>query len=813
MTRFADNLGHFGATWCTIGECEQGFPGRGHSRPNNENGTDMSKDISIPFMSSLAHHAADPFRLLVESVVDYAIYMVDPGGNIASWNPGAERIYGYRAEEIVGQQFASFFRPDDVTNGKPQQAIERALAAGNFEYEGWRVRRDGSQFWAVITVANLKDYFGNHAGFSVVTRDMTERNRAEEAVRRERDLSAAILSSLPGVYYMYDRQGRFLKWNRRFEVVTEYSADEIAILHPLDLFAGEDKKLVEERIEGVFRTGSGEVEADFVSKSGRRTPYYFNGVRAAIDGQLCLLGMGLDITVRKRAEQALRATDERLRLAARAASVGLWDWDLRSNEVYYSAEWKRQIGYEEHEISTDWDEWQSRVHPDDLDIALQRVRAFLANPALKYEAEFRLRHRDGSYRKILSQAALVFDEHHQPIRMLGSHVDVTDQRRLEKQLQQVQKMEAVGQLAGGVAHDFNNLLTVINGYSDLLLGRLRPDDPMRELLLEINKAGERAGNLTHQLLAFSRQQVLEPKVLDLNAIVRDTEKLLRRLLGEDIILAAHLSPNLGQVKADPGQIEQVLINLAVNARDAMPKGGNLTIETQSVALDEMYCRAFSDVVPGDYVLLAISDTGCGMDEATQARIFEPFFTTKAVGKGTGLGLATVHGIVKQSRGHIAVYSEVGHGTTFKVYLPQVSEPLTFSRSDLSTQAMPKGTETVLLVEDEKAVRALATHILRGCGYRVLEAAHGKDAISIAETHTAPIHLLISDVVMPYLGGRELAERVTKLRPECKVLFLSGYTADAVIRHGVLAADFAFLQKPFTPHSLSQKVRTVLDALS
>jgi CheY-like chemotaxis protein len=287
--------------------------------------------------------------------------------------------------------------------------------------------------------------------------------------------------------------------------------------------------------------------------------------------------------------------------------------------------------------------------------------------------------------------------------------------------------------------------------------------------------------------------------------------MLRRLIGADIVLVTKLSPNLGQVKADSGQIEQVLMNLAVNARDAMPGGGSLTIETQVVRLDETYCRPFADVDPGDYVLLAVSDSGCGMDEAIRARIFEPFFTTKGQGKGTGLGLATVHGIVKQSRGHVAVYSEVGHGTTFKVYLPQVSSPLSRVRSDASALAMPTGSETVLLAEDEDAVRALAVHILRSCGYQILESANGRDAIRLAENATGPIHLLISDVVMPYLSGRALAERITAMRHECRVLFLSGYTDDAVIRHGVLEADFAFLQKPFSPFSLAQKVRSVLDA--
>lgn len=389
--------------------------------------------------------------------------------------------------------------------------------------------------------------------------------------------------------------------------------------------------------------------------------------------------------------------------------------------------------------------------------------------------------------------------------------NVTEQRKLEEHVRQGQKMEAVGRLAGGVAHDFNNLLTVINGYSDLLRERLAADDPTRELLSEIHKAGERAGTLTRQLLAFSRQQVIEPKLLNLNSVVSDTEKLLRRLIGEDILLVTKLSPKLGRVKADPGQIEQVLMNLAVNARDAMPQGGNLTIETQMMHLDEHYCKGVADLSPGEYVMLAVSDSGCGMDQEVLARIFEPFFTTKNVGEGTGLGLATVHGIIKQSSGHIAVYSESGYGTTFKIFLPQASGPASGAQSDSKSMEMPEGTETLLLVEDEDAVRVLASHILRTCGYRVLEATNGRDALRLSESEAGTIHLLISDVVMPYLGGRALAEQIAAARPGCRVMFLSGYTDDAIVRHGVLEAEFAFLQKPFTASSLAQKVRSVLDA--
>jgi CheY-like chemotaxis protein len=373
-------------------------------------------------------------------------------------------------------------------------------------------------------------------------------------------------------------------------------------------------------------------------------------------------------------------------------------------------------------------------------------------------------------------------------------------------------MEAVGRLAGGVAHDFNNLLTVINGYGELVLDSLPTGEPTRLLVQEMVAAGDRAARLTRQLLAFSRKAIIEPKIIDLKEVVTDVDSMLRRIVGEDVQLTVvtDTDPKLGAIMADPGQVEQVIVNLVVNARDAMPKGGQLTIEVRNVELDETYARQHSDARPGAYVLLAVSDTGCGMDDATIARVFEPFFTTKGEA-GTGLGLATVYGIVKQSNGHAAVYSEVARGTTFKVYWPQMQErPIALRKSHVSLNVLPRGQEMILLVEDEDAVRVLVRHVLTSCGYLVLDARDGVDAVRVAEQHQSRIDLLVTDVVMPRMGGREVAERVAITHPGIRVLFLSGYTDDAVVRHGILEAEVAFLQKPFSPASLTAKVREVLD---
>jgi signal transduction histidine kinase/ActR/RegA family two-component response regulator len=382
-------------------------------------------------------------------------------------------------------------------------------------------------------------------------------------------------------------------------------------------------------------------------------------------------------------------------------------------------------------------------------------------------------------------------------------------RKAEAQLRHAQKMEAVGRLAGSIAHDFNNLLSVVISHSDLLLEDLKPVDPIRPDIESIRQAGERAATLTRQLLAFSRQQVLSPRIVDLNQAVQETEKMLRRLLGEDIQLVTRLDRGLFRVKVDPGQIDQVIMNLAINARDAMPRGGKLTIETQNVRLDQAYVAEHLGVTPGPYVMLAVSDTGVGMNQETQARIFEPFFTTKDVGKGTGLGLSTVFGIVNQSGGAVWVYSEPEKGATFKIYLPKADET-EVEAAETVAPATLHGIETILLVEDQDEVRQVARQALRRYGYHVIEAANAGEALLACEQHPRAIHLLLTDVVMPMMSGREIAERLLKIRPELKVLFMSGYTENAIVHHGILDSGIAYLQKPIVPETLARRVREVLD---
>jgi PAS domain S-box-containing protein len=493
------------------------------------------------------------------------------------------------------------------------------------------------------------------------------------------------------------------------------------------------------------------------------------------------------------------------------ASLDVIVWEVDASDfrfTFVSEQAHRLLGYQPSRFLTELT-WQDLIHPEDLDFVL----AFCKNATREkrnHELEYRMLTAE---RRVvwMRNIATVIVEQDQPVKLRGLLIDITERKNLEDQLRQSQRVEAVGKLAGGIAHDFNNLVTIISGYGNLLMSRLNEDDAARKDIEEIKKAAERAASLTQQLLAFSRRQVLLPKVLDLNAVLINMEEMLQRLIGEDIDLVSVQDPALGRVKADPGQMEQVIMNLVVNARDAMPKGGKLTIETGNVEIQQSYRTGDVALVPGRYVMLAVSDTGCGMDAETQTRIFEPFFTTKGPGKGTGLGLSTVYGIVKQSGGYVFVYSEASRGTTFKIYLPRIEGSVEPPEQPKIPVALCGGNETVLLVEDEPGVRVLVRETLQLYGYKVLEARHGYEALLIEQDYLNPIHMLISDVVMPQMSGREVADRLASARRDLKVLYISGYTEAAVIHHGVLDPGTAFLQKPFAPDDLVRKVREVLDA--
>jgi two-component system cell cycle sensor histidine kinase/response regulator CckA len=520
-----------------------------------------------------------------------------------------------------------------------------------------------------------------------------------------------------------------------------------------------------------------------------------------------------DVTERKRAEEELRRTMEFLREANNrletliaSAPLAISSIDAAGLVRTWNPAAERLFGWTAAEVVGK----PTAIVPEESTAEFAGLQRRVMLGESLSGVELVRRKKDGTSATVSLFAAPLRDATGQVTGILALMEDVTDVKRLEQQVFQAQKMEAVGRLAGGVAHDFNNLLTAILGSTDLLLDSLPADHPGREEAGETRKAALRAAELTRQLLAFSRQQVLAPRVLDLNEVVANMDRMLQRLIGEDVELRTALAADLGAVRADPGQLEQVIVNLAVNARDAMPAGGKLTIETANVALPEAYVAALAVVVPGSYVMLAVSDTGTGMDAATQSRVFEPFFTTKPKGQGTGLGLATVYGIVKQSGGHIWVYSEPGRGTTFKVYLPRVDAPVESARPDAVISASLRGSETILLVEDQDEVRNLVRRMLEARGYQVLMAASGDEALRLAARHGS-IDLLVTDVVMPGMSGRQAALLLVPAHPKMRVLYLSGYTNEAIVRHGMLEPGIAFLQKPFTAETLGRKVREVLDS--
>jgi PAS domain S-box-containing protein len=763
----------------------------------------------------LLQRRTEKLRVTLASIGD-AVVATDAAGRVTLMNPVAEALTGWPEAEAAGRPLAEVFRIVSARTRRPVgNPVDRVLAEGvvvGLANHTLLVARDGTERPIDDSAAPIRDAAGSVLGVVLIFRDVTERYAAEEALRASEALFRGAFEHTTVATVLLDLGNRFARVNAAFARLFGYSPEEMAglgledITHPEDL--AESYALRRRLLAG---------EQSFVQQKryrhrGGRTLWGVTNVSLVRDAEgrpLLYVGQVQDVTAQRQAEEALRASEERFRLlveSVRDHAIFMTDaagfvvtWNLGAERLYgYRA--AEAVGLHVAQFHT----------AEEVAAGAPAERLARAAESGAHQAEgWRLR-KDGS--RFWAEVITTALPDGTPGESRGFVVvsrDMTERRRLEEQFRQAQKLEAVGRLAGGVAHDFNNLLTVINGYSDVLLAATPPGEPNRDALSAIHEAGNRAAALTSQLLAFSRRAIVEPKVLDLNEVIGQSARLLRRLVGEDVILTTSLASNLHPVKADPTQLEQVVMNLAVNARDAMPRGGRLTIETRNLTLRAGEAGAYPDLPPGRYVQLAVSDTGVGMTDEVKARIFEPFFTTKEPGKGTGLGLAMVYGAVKTHGGHVSVYSEVGVGTTFKILLPATTESLTGSWTG-EVRLAPRGTETVLVAEDEESVRKFTRLTLETHGYTVLDGGCGAEALAAAARHPGPVHLLVTDVVMPGMGGRELAESLRARHPGLKVLYVSGYTDDAVVRHGIVEATDAFLQKPFSPLALARKVRAILD---
>jgi PAS domain S-box-containing protein len=692
-----------------------------------------------------------------------------------------------------------------IRTGQPMLAKE--------EKETWP---DGHVTWVSTTKMPLRDAHGNILGTFGVSHDVTERKRAEGALQvTERQLAQAMDMALLGHWEFNPATGIFT-FNDRFYALYGTTAEReggyqmSAEAYAREFLYPEDVHIVADEIAKALAITDMDagwaLEHRIRRRDGemRHIVVRISVVKNSEGLTIKTRGVNQDITERKRAEEILRQTSEALRTVVQASPLAIVAADLSLHVHTWNPAAERLFGWTESEVLGHALPIIPESHREEFRATLDGLMKGETGAAYETQRQ----RKDGSLIDVSVSTGVLRDASGEATGVVGILTDLTERKSMEGQLRQTAKIEAIGRLAGGVAHDFNNLLTIISGYGQLLQERLSPTDlgPVEEIL----KASDRAATLTRQLLAFSRRQILAPQVLDLNSVVANMEKMLGRLIGEDIELATVQQPGLGRVRADPGQVEQVIMNLVVNSRDAMPEGGKITLETANVDLDKTYARRHPGATPGPYVMLAVSDTGMGMDAETLTHIFEPFFTTKEKGKGTGLGLATVYGIVKQSAGSIWAYSEPGRGSTFKIYLPRVEKRARKAEPAKARSELAKGSETILVVEDEEGVRSLVCGTLASHGYKVLEAGGADHALTICEQHAEPIHLLLTDVVMPQMGGKELAKRLSSVHPEAKVLYMSGYTDNAIVRHGVLEGGTPFLQKPFAPKTLVQKVREVLD---
>jgi len=759
------------------------------------------------------------YRLLADNTLD-VIWAMDPELTFTYVNPAIRSLMGYTPDEWIGTRLSEHC--DDENFTKIVQVIADKMARGP--------EPPGVILEAVLLNKNREpipfeihgkvNYNEKREPTSIqgVARDVSERKRAEGALKRsEMSLKTVFQSAIDGMLVADMKTGRFVMANHAICRMLGYSSEEIKRLCVADIHPVESMDHVRQQFK---RQARSEISlAPGIPVKRRDGSVFFADVNSAVlnlEGRPHLLGIFRDVTERRESEKALR---EAYDIINRTSSVA-FTWKNQGGwpVAFVSENVEKLFGYAAEEFMSGKVDYAACVHPDDLERVVKEMAEFSgkAEKAGIAHEPYRIITKDGSEKIVKDRTYIVKDHDGRITHYKGIVEDITGQQRaederksLEHQLFQSQKLEAVGTLTAGIAHDFNNLLTSVIGNAELMLMETGKEDPLREMTEEIKRAGEKASGLTRQLLAFSRKQILQPEVMILNHVVKEMDRMLRRIIGEDIDLKTHLSPDLSPVEADVGQVEQVLMNLVVNARDAMPMGGKLTIETKNVKLDEDYANAHIAMKSGPCVVLAVTDTGIGMTKETLEKIFEPFFTTKGKNKGTGLGLSTVYGIVKQSGGNIRVYSDPGQGTTFKIYLPVVEEAVSERAKAEGDAAELRGSETILVVEDDEMVRNIVLKALEKKGYTVFTAADGNEALQWCEEHKDPIHLMVTDMVMPDMSGMTLADRLKTLKPEMKVLFMSGYTDNAIVHHEMFEKGIAFIQKPFTPDGLTRKVRKVL----
>ncbi|MBF5046252.1 MULTISPECIES: PAS domain S-box protein [Myxococcaceae] len=733
-------------------------------------------------------------------------------GELLRVNPAYREMFGLSEEEVRGQHFRTRVHPEDRYQAMWAHAELVSGRQRAVKYERRSLHRDGREVWTEVSASLVLGPAGEPLHVLSHLMDVSERRQRQQALLDAEERLRMLGRATKDLVWDWDIPSGELRWNEAMQTMLGYSPHEVqpslawweAQLHPDDLarvLASLDRALQGEGHAWVdeyrFRRADGSYAA--VLDRG----YFLRDAQGqAVRG----IGAMMDLSERRAAEERLRKSEEYFRALIENARDLVAVLDAQGRFAYVSPAVTRVLGFSSEQMvghrGFDF------VHPEDLSAVRARLEECSRAPGNAVTVEYRARHRDGSWRTL---ETYWWNQTHHPA-MAGFVVnarDVTQQRALEEQFRQAQKMEAVGRLAGGVAHDFNNLLTIITAHTDFAREEVAAGSQAREDLAVVADTAQRAVRLTRQLLAFSRRQVLQPALLDLNEKVRGLEGMLRRLLSEDIVLATELARTPSRVWADPGQVDQVLMNLVVNARDAMPHGGLLGVETSEVALAQGNAAGLP---AGPYVVLSVRDTGIGMDAATRARLFEPFFTTKAAGKGTGLGLSTVYGIVQQSGGALEVESSPGAGSTFRVLLPRApAAPQGTEDEADGAHPAPGGHETVLVVEDEAPVRGAACRILERQGYRVLEAKHGADALQVLAAHDGPVHLVLTDVVMPEMGGAELVRELRARGVPARVLFMSGYSEEAVATRGVLVEGVGLLEKPFDLQVLLRRVREVLDA--